>query len=496
MRFSPIRKFHFFTAIAFLISTFFIVSCKKQLTLESKTEKFFQLDKQLTPQIKEIYNKLKAQNDKKPFVDKLPENSGHPLWDKIIFANTHNPEARSLEQDSVEIIIPMASETGEYLSSVLNLKPNENGYLILDFTKEYLYEICHKLFQTQEDISKAENVLGLFLLLDKYIYGTEIFKNIPLELFVNSTQINVNIQNDSKDLNILTYDLTTVSFTYSAHVATIDWNWVIWLAQGWDPSLPDDGSEIIILDSGNSGGGGTEAGSPPCTNSWYKTDSSPCIPITDNYYTIANETFVAPPQEQPINILEYLQCFTSEAGSTYMITVGVDQPEPGSRTPYTIGNDGSSSSSGGDIDVGHTFITLVQTKANGTKIIRTLGYYPTSSVKPLSPSSQGTLANDQGHHFDVSLTTDVTVTNFLSLIQILQANATEPYNLNSNNCTTFCIHHLQEIGINLPANVGVWPMGGGFNPGSLGEDIRSMDLAPNQSRNTNGGEAPINSGTC
>jgi hypothetical protein len=50
------------------------------------------------------------------------------------------------------------------------------------------------------------------------------------------------------------------------------------------------------------------------------------------------------------------------------------------------------------------------------------------------------------------------------------------YDLNSNNCASFAVRALRSTGINLPFNPGTWPNDGGFNPGDLGEGIRSMSL--------------------
>ena len=126
----------------------------------------------------------------------------------------------------------------------------------------------------------AEQVLGLFLLMDKYVFGTEIFKNIPLEIFSNSQQINVS--NGTKDFEIVSYNFEYITFSYiKAQHTPINWNWVIWLAQGWDPTLPDNPNPPVIIYGGSGGSGGSGSDSPPCTSNWYKTDN-PCNGNGDN----------------------------------------------------------------------------------------------------------------------------------------------------------------------------------------------------------------------
>ena len=58
------------------------------------------------------------------------------------------------------------------------------------------------------------------------------------------------------------------------------------------------------------------------------------------------------------------------------------------------------------------------------------------------------------------------------------------YDLNSNNCSSFAIRALRSAGINLPFTMGTWPNGGGYNPGDLGEDIRSMSLSAGMTKST------------
>lgn len=71
--------------------------------------------------------------------------------------------------------------------------------------------------------------------------------------------------------------------------------------------------------------------------------------------------------------------------------------------------------------------------------------------------------------------------------------------LNTNsgvNCSSFCTKKLKQIGIEIPETIGSWPFGSGVNPVDLGEDLRQMQLLPNQTRNVSGGNAPLNEKAC
>lgn len=193
------------------------------------------------------------------------------------------------------------------------------------------------------------------------------------------------------------------------------------------------------------------------------------------------------------NINDYLKCFTNLAGSnyTYKVTVCVDQPVSGSRTPW-----GFSSSGGNPINVGHTFLILTETTPTGTTT-RNVGFYPENSATPFSPNDQGQLNNNEDHGYDISLSVTMTNSQFFSILNFVSQgnNAGYYYNLNSNNCTTFSINALSSAGIHIPATQANWLNGGGYDPGDLGEDIRAMALPSNMTRNTTSTSHP-NLGNC
>jgi hypothetical protein len=208
----------------------------------------------------------------------------------------------------------------------------------------------------------------------------------------------------------------------------------------------------------------------------------------------SNSTFVAG-VTTGITSADYLKCFTDTSSSVYRITVYVKQPIPGTRKTYTTKSEPGTSSSKANVDVGHTFLTLKEVKSDGTIIIRNLGFYPVANVNPMFPSCQGIFFDDSQHPYHVSLTTIVSNQVFTNLIQLINGGPPK-YNLNSLNCTSFCINILNSINLTLPATYGSWLLGGGLDPGDLGEDIRNMTLGSGQSRNITGGFAPTNAFFC
>jgi hypothetical protein len=191
------------------------------------------------------------------------------------------------------------------------------------------------------------------------------------------------------------------------------------------------------------------------------------------------------------NIQAYFQCFTNVGGNdhTYMVTVCVQEPDPGTRTPWTASGSGSSGSSGGAniVNVGHTFLILTESYGS-TTITRNVGFYPGTDVNPVDNSSQGTLNDDETHAYNISGSFTLDNAQFFNILNFIgQGNSSGYlYNLNTNNCTTFVINAVAQAGIDLPRTIGTWLGGAGNDPGDLGEDLR-MNNIPGMTLNLSGG---------
>ena len=238
---------------------------------------------------------------------------------------------------------------------------------------------------------------------------------------------------------------------------------------GCSTTFIDDGGGYGGMTGSTLGGGGGGGGGAPAAP--------------------ANTLVVPGPNNIITNIKDYLKCFTngSSVDHTFSVQVCVAQPIPGSRDPWGFVDGGpyGSSSANNIVDVGHTFLILKENSA-GNIITRNVGFYPSGSVSPLGPESQGVLNNDQGHSYNVSLTVTVNSTQFFAILNYVELgnNTGFDYNLNSNNCTTFALNAMSAGSVSLPSTTGSWPMGSGNDPGDLGQDIMGMKLQPNMQRNT------------
>lgn len=189
------------------------------------------------------------------------------------------------------------------------------------------------------------------------------------------------------------------------------------------------------------------------------------------------------------NMTQYLSIFNTSLPAE--ITIYADQPKTGTH------NLTSSTER-----VGHTFISIKQ----GTKI-RSFGFYPESTLGALIPnfitpdpndffSTSGAFGNDEGHNFDVSLTTSITSTQLSNTITaIITLFQSEPYyNLASANCTDLGIQIFENAtNIDVPSCESPRIYFDGQSPGTLGEVIKTMHLPPRATRNITGGTLPPDS---
>lgn len=195
---------------------------------------------------------------------------------------------------------------------------------------------------------------------------------------------------------------------------------------------------------------------------------------------------------------DIIDCFdtTNNQNGYHTITIYVDQPVENSNDTYDI-------NIFGDIEVGHTFIGLEQ-GSNGVVNQKVLGLYPNGGVSPDQPETSAIYIDDGGHDYDVSIRIEVTPTVFNAMINYISSiNTSDPnYNLNNNNCSNFALSLFNLSGSNIPDTSANWEvmgnvLGGGTNPGSLGQDIRNLNPLPTGTleHDTNGGNA-INSNPC
>jgi hypothetical protein len=207
----------------------------------------------------------------------------------------------------------------------------------------------------------------------------------------------------------------------------------------------------------------------------------------------------APPTNPIADVRDYFKCFQNVPGATYEATICVNQPAPGTRTPWVFALNTGSSGGTSPVNVGHTFLVLKETlPGSDIPIVRNVGFYPAIKTTPFDDGGvQGVLNNDDGHEYDISggftVTSGDLFFNILSYV-MTGNDIGYQYNINSNNCTTFAIDALAAGHIYVPSTTGYWVGGLGNDPGDLGEDLRNSTIT-GMTRGTGDLSHP-NSGYC
>ena len=132
-----------------------------------------------------------------------------------------------------------------------------------------------------------------------------------------------------------------------------------------------------------------------------------------------------------------------------------------------------------NIDTGHVFIEVGNSK---TGEVITRGFYPDlggARRKTLIEGkiTKGKVFDDSSYNkdkIDVEKSFSISEYDFyVTKTSILQDEACPPlYQLSNYNCTNWAVDKATKIGLNIPQTIGSWPLGGGLNPGDLGEDLR------------------------
>lgn len=165
--------------------------------------------------------------------------------------------------------------------------------------------------------------------------------------------------------------------------------------------------------------------------------------------------------------------YDGKTATKHELFVHVDQPGVGGDRDTYEGNPLAG------VDVGHTFVRLVKTNKDGSKVEKTMGFYPSKPVNPITGVIEvpGELNDDTGHQFEVVANKELKYDNFFAALKYVEANGFNKYNLETYNCTDFAIGVAGAAGWNITTKKGCWPIGlttqqCGHNPGDLGEDLR------------------------
>lgn len=159
-------------------------SCTKtdfttQSSQQGFQERFFIPQKPVSPQIQSLISRLQQQNQRHNFVNTLPENIGLPHWEKMLLVQGGNILSRT-DSSGGYMIIPF-TVTGTYLEGLLLAIPQtDSSYRIVFYSKEFLKEVCTA---ANKNVQQAENLLGIFMVMENYFFDREDFYHIPTDIF-------------------------------------------------------------------------------------------------------------------------------------------------------------------------------------------------------------------------------------------------------------------------------------------------------------------------
>jgi hypothetical protein len=223
-----------------------------------------------------------------------------------------------------------------------------------------------------------------------------------------------------------------------------------------------------------------------------------------NYGSINKLKYVpfvyAPPTGKIIaDVTKYFGCFSVKTTSTYEVTLYVKQPIPDTRILLSdqYGNYiPNSLDLSTRLTVGHTFLGFNQYGGGVNPVSRTIGFYPSTDVTPITPETKGVLVDNSNNEFDVSVTLKVSATEFKTIMDSFISRANSNYNLSWNNCSSIAVDALNAAGKNIPKTIGVWPLGKGADPADLGQDLRLFKSNDIKNKNVSGGMSSLNTAPC
>ncbi|HTR29914.1 MAG TPA: hypothetical protein VMH27_11635 [Puia sp.] len=242
---------------------------------------------------------------------------------------------------------------------------------------------------------------------------------------------------------------------------------------------PDNGYDIsleLLLDEGGSGGG-TSGGSGYSSASGGGSGSAGSSSTSTSSYALSelNELQASKPG---IDLSLYFECFGNvpdNSATTYQASLLVKVPNP--ANPGIMWDPGQTDG------VGHTFIQL--TKTNGkNSVTQIIGFYgeggPYAVVTALGYSVPSKMVDNSGHPYNAKLTAGLTSSQFSYLLNELEVDAKNSYNLSSYNCTTYALdafNMVLPVDLNPPflAIPGQLP---GQTPNGLFEELQAMGSAP------------------
>lgn len=172
--------------LAALIFSLLLLGCRNEdLTgqyMNSKREEtFFETKlKDLSQEQQQILIFLQNENARTKFVSKLKDQTGIPVWDKMIIRTNEDIEnlGKANTEEETLLIIPVSKDEDE-LSSVIYAKKLNGTFQFNNITNEALRNF---VFDTSISTEIREEVLVSYLFADHHVYGTQHFARLPNDL--------------------------------------------------------------------------------------------------------------------------------------------------------------------------------------------------------------------------------------------------------------------------------------------------------------------------
>lgn len=116
---------------------------------------------------------LENYNQSTNFVEKMPDQRGMPIWEKMEVFNSQN---------ATGLIIPLSFDN-KTLSSILfvTLNPKNTIVGVNNLTNSQLENY---VFDSKNSVKNRESMFYTFMHTDNHTFGNEYFTNIPEDLFV------------------------------------------------------------------------------------------------------------------------------------------------------------------------------------------------------------------------------------------------------------------------------------------------------------------------
>jgi len=174
----------------FAFLAFLLLGCRNedfvnQSANNRREEEFFREALSKTARIKNgntIVAALKRQNEKSHFVSKMKDQSGLPIWDRVITIKNSNVVNKGESGSATEEYMIPLTENDKDLSSILFVtKSPDSSFSFKNLDNERLKEIVYD--QTIEK-SLREQLLASFIFVDHLSFsGDAVYWNLPDDLF-------------------------------------------------------------------------------------------------------------------------------------------------------------------------------------------------------------------------------------------------------------------------------------------------------------------------